>query len=439
MDRKGKQKLKRYFIVYVIFAVFFTVGMYLITKYEENAKATQIALLLAEHPELEGEIVAIWEKSGTVDFIRDRDDQKIERVVQMLEETYGYHSGSGSSDVVIRIIWGIGLLVGVIVCSLFLYLDRRKNWSRYGDEEQLQQLYECLQEFRKGKFQTYPEETSESEQWLKVWESVKELGQYFEDLKERLEQEENGTKSLITDISHQLKAPLASLRMSHELVAENRVTGEEQREFLEQESQELTKLEQLLNELVNLSRLETHMIQIHSLHESLKKTLTEAVSQIYMKARGKLIDNTGGTTVMSNFGLYKARGKDISIQVEMDDDIVVNHDSKWTVEALTNILENAVKYSPEHTTITVRTQELASNVLIEVEDEGMGIPAEELHKIYQRFYRGRKAKEQVKDGAGVGLYLARKIIEEQGGTIAAKRKAEKGMIFKVTLPLIIGE
>ena len=91
MDRKGKQKLKRYFIVYVIFAIFFTVGMYLITKYEENAKATQIALLLAEHPELEGEIVAIWEKSGTVDFIRDRDDQKIERVVQMLEETYGYH------------------------------------------------------------------------------------------------------------------------------------------------------------------------------------------------------------------------------------------------------------------------------------------------------------------------------------------------------------
>ena len=161
-------------------------------------------------------------------------------------------------------------------------------------------------------------------------------------------------------------------------MAENRVTGEEQREFLEQESQELTKLEQLLNELVNLSRLETHMIQIHSLHESLKKTLTEAVSQIYMKARGK----------------------DISIQVEMDDDIVVNHDSKWTVEALTNILENAVKYSPEHTTITVRTQELASNVLIEVEDEGMGIPAEELHKIYQRFYRGKESKGTGKRRSG---------------------------------------
>lgn len=417
MDRKGKQKLKRCFIVYVIFAVFFTVGMYLTAEYEENAKAMQMSLLLAEHPELEGEIVAIWEKSETVDFVRDRDIQEIERVVQMLEETYGYHSGFGSSDAVIRLIWGAGLLLGIMVCGLFLYLDRRKSWSRNSDEEQLQQLYECLQEFKRGEFRTYPGEVSPSEQWLKVWETVKELGQYFEDLKERLDQEEDSVKSLITDISHQLKTPLASLRMSHELVAENRVTEEERREFLEQESQELTKLEQLLNELVNLSRLETHMIQICPLHASLKKTLTEAVSQIYMKARGK----------------------DISIQVEMNDDIVARHDSKWTVEALANILENAVKYSPEHTTITVRTQELVRNVLIEVEDEGMGIPVEELHKIYQRFYRGRKAKEQVKDGAGVGLYLARRIIEEQGGTITAKRKAENGMIFKVTLPLIIGE
>lgn len=414
MDRKGKQKLKRYFIVYMIFAVFFTAGMYLITKYEENAKAMQMALLLAEHPELEGEIVAIWEKSETVGFVRNIDNQKIEKVVQMLEKTYGYHSGFGSSDAVIRLIWGVGLLLGMMVCVLFLYLDRRKSRSRGSDEEQLRQLYECLQEFRKGEFRTYPEETSESEQWMKMWETVRELGKYFEDLKERLIQEEDSTKRLITDISHQLKTPLASLRMSHELITENRVTEEEGKEFLEQEAKELIKLEQLLDELVNLSRLETHMIQLHPFPASLKKTLTEAVSQIYMKARGK----------------------DISIQVEMEDDITVIHDLKWTVEALTNILENAVKYSKEYTTITVRTQKLVSNVLIEVEDEGIGIPAEELHKIYQRFYRGSQAKEQVKDGAGVGLYLARKIIEEQGGTIAAKRKDGTGTIFKVTLPFI---
>ena len=109
MDRKGKQKLKRYFIVYVIFAVFFTVGMYLITKYEENAKATQIALLLAEHPELEGEIVAIWEKSGTVDFIRDRDDQKIERVVQMLRSDGVVEGGTGAKKKLMVITQGVDL------------------------------------------------------------------------------------------------------------------------------------------------------------------------------------------------------------------------------------------------------------------------------------------------------------------------------------------
>ena len=107
MDRKGKQKLKRYFIVYVIFAVFFTVGMYLITKYEENAKATQIALLLAEHPELEGEIVAIWEKSGTVDFIRDRDDQKIERVV--LRSDGVVEGGTGAKKKLMVITQGVDL------------------------------------------------------------------------------------------------------------------------------------------------------------------------------------------------------------------------------------------------------------------------------------------------------------------------------------------
>ena len=131
----------------------------------------------------------------------------------------------------------------------------------------------------------------------------------------------------------------------------------------------------------------------------------------------------------------KAYEKQIEISVEMENDIEVVHDRKWTVEALTNILENAVKYSGTGTSITIRVQPLLKNILVEVEDEGIGIPEEELHKIFLRFYRGTQAKEKVKDGAGVGLYLARSIIEQQGGTILAKRKPEKGSIFNIILPL----
>ena len=413
MDRKGKQKLKRYFIVYVIFAVFFTVGMYLITKYEENAKATQIALLLAEHPELEGEIVAIWEKSGTVDFIRDRDDQKIERVVQMLEETYGYHSGSGSSDVVIRIIWGIGLLVGVIVCSLFLYLDRRKNWSRYGDEEQLQQLYECLQEFRKGKFQTYPEETSESEQWLKVWEAVKELGQYFEDLKERLEQEENGTKSLITDISHQTRTTLSNILLYTELLEEEPL-GEAAQDSVKKLRQQSEKLQFLMDALVKLSRLETGVFVLHPIRQPLTELVVDGMESYREKAAAK------GLAIAFS-GTKKA---------EEDAPVYAYFDKKWSMEALGNILDNAIKYTNTGG-ITIKLCSYELFACVEVTDTGIGIAEENLERIFERFYRVDKSRSKQTGGTGLGLAIVKHIVELHDAVLHLESEPGKGTTITV--------
>ena len=130
----------------------------------------------------------------------------------------------------------------------------------------------------------------------------------------------------------------------------------------------------------------------------------------------------------------KARKKEIEIQVKMDGDMEICHDRKWTAEAITNVLDNAVKYSGRNTMITVCVQHLVNYVLIEVEDEGFGISTEELVKIYQRFYRGDEAREKVKEGSGVGLYVARMLLEQQGGTISAKRRPRQGTVFKMTLP-----
>ena len=225
--------------------------------------------------------------------------------------------------------------------------------------------------------------------------------------------EENNTKALITDISHQLKTPLASLRMSYELIRAEKLTDSERKEFEEKEEQEIRKLEVLLEELVNLSRLEHHMIQIKPEIKSFKKTLLDAINQVYMKAHGKKIE----------------------LEVKMKEDILIRHDSKWTVEALANVLDNAIKYSEPESYIEVRVTRLTNNLLIEIEDEGIGIQEEELHLIFKRFYRGKEEAKLIKDGAGVGLYLTRSILEQQGGTIIGKRKSEHGTIFKITLPL----
>jgi len=409
MDGKGHKKIRKYFGIYAIFALVFSVLMYLLSCYESYVKQQQIVTLLTAHPELESEIIALWERPQ--DSFREGEGaaDELAEVIRITEEKYGYQWNPMAMSKPILFFWMMGMLSGAFLTALLGFLEWRKVQASKAD---LRELHECLDQFREGDFLSVPDYEGSFEEWGKLWESVRELGIYFEGLKLRLTEEEDSTKALITDISHQLKTPLASLKMSYELAVGSSLTEEERTEFQRQEAKEIEKLELLLSELVNLSRLETRMIQIRTSPASLKKTITEAVSQIYIKAKGK----------------------DISIRVEMDGDVTIRHDAEWTAEALANVLDNAVKYSTEHTMITVRVQSLIRNVLIEIEDEGIGILPGELAKIYQRFYRGKEAREKVKEGAGVGLYLARMILERQGGTISAKRKMEKGTVFQITLP-----
>lgn len=350
--------------------------------------------------------------------LREEQRQELETIYpeirEELEENFEFYQKESMGEnvkflpVVLLVIIAFGAL-------LFLVYRNEEKKKKELIQEAVEQIYEQLHRFHQGDFQilSWNEETNEQDCWGRIHEKLRELGYYFSDMKVRLSEEENNTKALITDISHQLKTPLASIRMCHDLSGSEALSQEERTEFLKTEAREIRKLEMLLDELVKLSRLESNMIRVKPERTGLKQTISEAVSQVFMKA-------------------YK---KQMEISVEMENDIQVRHDRKWTVEALTNILENAVKYSGKGTGITIRVQRLLKNVLIEVEDEGMGIKEEELHKIFRRFYRGTQAKEQVKDGAGVGLYLARSIIEQQGGTILAKRKPEKGSIFNIIIPL----
>lgn len=243
-------------------------------------------------------------------------------------------------------------------------------------------------------------------------EKLQESHLRAEQMEEQLRREEQDTKALVTDISHQLKTPLASLKMSYELADSTDLSAEERREFAQKEREEVAKLESLLAVFTQLTRLETGMIRLRPENASLKETLTRAVGSIYMKAYDKQID----------------------ISVEEFQDIRIPHDPRWTGEIFVNILDNAVKYSPSGTAVSVRVTELASYVMVEIRDQGIGIPPSQIQDIFKRFYRGDAPEVQAADGSGVGLYLARKIIEQQGGTICVKPEREKGSNFILTLP-----
>ncbi len=327
-------------------------------------------------------------------------------------------------DIRNRIIYrtcGVGALLLVsFSCAVLFFADRERRNGERSERKNLEDLSERLALFQKGDY-TVPERMfawshpgKDDDIWAEIGEDLRRLGLYFTSLREKLKEEENNTKSFITDISHQIKTPLASLKMNHELSRENALSPAERQECLQREYQEIQKLSVLIEELVKMSNLETHRIKIRKERIELRELIAETVDQVFMKAYAK----------------------NIRIQVEADRQIWVQADKKWTTEAFVNVLDNAVKYSGEGSVVTLRAVKLPSIALVEIEDEGIGIEREELHKIFQRFYRGAAASEYVKEGAGVGLYLTRKILEEQGGTITAKRR-QAGTVFRITLPCAV--
>ncbi len=235
----------------------------------------------------------------------------------------------------------------------------------------------------------------------------------------RAESEREETKVLVTDISHQLKTPVAALRTSFEILQSDDLTEAEYREFLERCRIQIVRLGELVSALVNISRMETGMIELKKAERNLFDTILLAVSRIYPKSEEK--------------------GIAVALEAEEElQQIKVFHDPKWLCEAFLNVLENAVKYSAGQTKITIRMMKMTVYLRVEIEDEGIGIPKREWNRIFQRFYRGGAGAVQGESGSGVGLYLAREIVTRHEGTlvVSAPRHKKQGSCFVFQIPYL---
>ena len=261
MDRKGKQKIKFIFLtlgVIALFAIFFFCKV----SYDNRICEEQKKELSSIYPELAEEL------SENISYYAAKN-------VQM-------DFGMMLAVIVLTVI----ALVGVFV---LFSLENKHRFTKA--EHELDYIYEQLLRFQNGNVDMLPlPEEDSSQKFEDVYDRLRNLGHYLSNLKEQLAQEENSTKALITDISHQLKTPLASIKMSHELSVASDLSEEERQSFMETETREIHKMEVLLDELVKLSRLENSMIQIKCEKCSIKKTICEAVSQIYIKANSKEIE-----------------------------------------------------------------------------------------------------------------------------------------------------
>ncbi len=220
--------------------------------------------------------------------------------------------------------------------------------------------------------------------------------------------EKEQVKSLISNMSHQLKTPLSSVRMYRDIL-EGPLSDAQRREFLEKMDIQLEKLDWLLRSLFQMVRLEQGVIQFDVQETPIKETLLLAVNTVY----------------------EKAEKKQMQIVVEPFEDFCLLHNRKWTAEVFSNLLENAVKYSPSGSVITIQVCPMELVTQIVFRDCGMGIRSEELPLIFQRFYRSKEAEKV--EGSGIGLYLSRLILEQENGSLTAVSAYGKGSSFRVVL------
>ena len=226
-----------------------------------------------------------------------------------------------------------------------------------------------------------------------------------------LQRQRESIQRLLSDISHQTKTPLANLRLYSSLLMEEELTPR-QREQAQVILQQSEKLSFLIETLVKLSRLETDVLAVTPKSQPLSPLLERAASQAKAAAEQK--------------------GIALQLHLQQQAEMKALYDLRWTAEALGNLLDNAVKYTPPGGCIQVSATQYELFCRIDVRDNGIGVAEEEQAQIFGRFYRGRQVREQ--EGLGIGLYLAREIAQKQGGYLKLSSRPGQGSTFSLYLP-----
>jgi signal transduction histidine kinase len=290
-------------------------------------------------------------------------------------------------------------LLALMLCAVLMLLERRKA------RKTLDTLRRMLDAAIDGCFT----EQSFDESLLSALEG--RLNRYLSASvvsARNLAAEKDKIKTLLADLSHQTKTPLSNLLLYAQLLAEQPLSAESAA-LVTALSEQTEKLRFLIDSLVKLSRLETGVLTPRPALNPVAPMLREAVGQ---------------------FAPVAAR-KGLSLTVEAPEDVFARFDPKWTAEALCNLLDNAVKYTPAggiH--VSARAYELFCR--IDVTDTGIGIAEAEQAKVFTRFYRSPAVGEL--EGVGIGLYLTREILAGQGGYLKLASTPGNGSVFSMFLP-----
>jgi signal transduction histidine kinase len=293
-------------------------------------------------------------------------------------------------------LWG-GLLAIAIALLLTFFLSRRILAP-------VKSLTKAARQFGKGDFTSRVDSGSKGE--------VGELAQSFNSMADNLEHTERLRRNMVADIAHELRTPLSNLRGYLEAIGDGVVKPDE--DTIRSLNEEASSLSRLVDDLQELSLADAGEIKLITQPEEITRLINEAVAALQTNAASR-----GLTITVNLLGALP----------------MVNIDAHRIRQVLHNLLENAIAHTDKGGQITVTAGEKENQVHISVADTGEGIPAQDLPLIFERFYRVDKSRSRTTGGSGLGLTIAKRLVEAHGGKIEADSQTGKGTTFTFTIPV----
>lgn len=295
-------------------------------------------------------------------------------------------------------VWLILVLSVFLVGGIFIFLRSR--------EKLYQRATSTIQRYIDGNFTCHLPQNREGSVY-QLFSSMDQLATMLQARGESQHKEKEFLKGTISDISHQLKTPLAALTMYQEIIASEPDHSDTVKEFSAKMGVSLKRIKQLIEAMLKITRLDAGSIVFEKRNYTVHEVICRGINELELRA--------------------KQEGKELLL--EGDKEQMLFCDLEWTGEAIGNIVKNALDHTEVGGVIRVSWAPSPAMVRIQIQDNGDGIPQEDLHHIFKRFYRSKKSLDT--QGVGLGLPLAKAIIEGQKGVISVKSESGEGTKFTI--------
>ena len=400
---KNKEKLKKFLVILSLYTIFIIFLTYSINKYEYqvykdnfDTKITSIILKVKEdYPDItDEELYNILKSSKKDGKVLEQYSLTIDNKSLLIENDNKYQQFLVTNIIIV--------FIGTIfLIFLFLRFNAKKD-------REINKITKCLEEINKRNYKIDIEEMSEDELSILKNELYKVTIKLKEDA-ENSKQAKKDLKDTLADISHQLKTPITSILIILDNIIDNPdMDKNTKEEFIRDIKRELLNINFLALNLLKLSKLDSNTVHFIKKEVSLDEIVTASIKSI-----APLCDL-----------------KNINIEKKLSEDIKINCDLNWQVEAVTNILKNCVEHSRENSKIEIKASANKVYTSMEIRDYGTGISPEDLPHIFERFYKGNGASFE---SVGIGLALAKKIIESNDGIISVT-SSNQGTKFTIKYP-----